>query len=538
MQRVAAFSASPLKHYPDGTMRFRALAWLFGLAALAGVAAFVLRGRLAALLGGFVGASPGALRIDGILVPEGTDRAAFVAGRAELLRGRRVRVRVDGDERILETPTLAELGVRVDAAAVLRRSRAQGDVDVPLAIDVDADVLAPLVERLKDVEDAAPVSARLDLEHQSIVPEEEGRYVDPYGAVEAVRRVAATKDADEVVLPVQHFPPRHSSAFVSKIDVGTVLGTWDTYFSRHGDQERRGRNIDVAAQKIDGLVILPGELVSFNDVVGERSEDNGFEKSWEIYKGEMVEGVGGGTCQVASTFFAAAYFGGLDVIERLPHSRPSAYIPMGLDATVVYPIVDLKVRNAYDFPVVMHAQVDGNRLRMSLLGPSKPARVTFVREVLATYPYTRKVEEEPKLRWSQRVVLKQHGIRGYRIKRVRTMRYADGRLRKETNIDRYPATTEIYEIPPGFDEALLPPLPEQDEDEGEGSDSSAAAAAGATSTPIPTPTATTTTTTTSTSPPPSITLADGTNLKVEEGKGSHIPTHAQVDPPKKLTLTR
>ena len=119
-------------------------------------------------------------------------------------------------------------------------------------------------------------------------------------------------------------------------------------------------NIDAAASKLDGLVLEPGELFSFNAVVGDRSEENGFQKSWEINKGEMVEGVGGGTCQVASTFYAAAFFSGLDVLERLPHSRPSAYIPMGLDSTVVYPAVDLKVRNPHSFPVVVHAKTIGH----------------------------------------------------------------------------------------------------------------------------------------------------------------------------------
>src|SRR5690606_24218887 len=97
------------------------------------------------------------------------------------------------------------------------------------------------------------------------------------------------------------------------------------------------------------------------------------------------------------TLYAASFFGGLEVLERLPHSRPSAYIPMGLDATVVYPAVDLKIRNPYPFPVVVHAKTIGNKLRVELLGKAKPVRVRFEREVLATIPYKRKIEEDPTL---------------------------------------------------------------------------------------------------------------------------------------------
>src|SRR6185369_11267038 len=129
----------------------------------------------------------------------------------------------------------------------------------------------------------------------------------------------AGAESHDVRLPVKTFAPRISSAFLKSLDISTVVAEYETYFSRGGDQQRRGKNIDNAAQKLDGIVISPGELMSFNDVIGERSEANGFEKSWEIFKGEMVEGVGGGTCQVASTFHAATFFAGFDVLERLPH---------------------------------------------------------------------------------------------------------------------------------------------------------------------------------------------------------------------------
>ena len=152
-------------------------------------------------------------------------------------------------------------------------------------------------------------------------------------------------------------------------------------------------------------------MISFNTVVGERSESNGFQKSWEIFKGEMIEGVGGGTCQVASTFHAVAFFGGFDLLERLPHSRPSAYIPMGLDSTVVYPGVDLKVRNPHSFPVVVHAKTEGNKLRLELLGKMRPVEVSFGRELVETIAYKRKVVEEPTLS-GKKVLVKQHGIKG------------------------------------------------------------------------------------------------------------------------------
>ncbi len=92
---------------------------------------------------------------------------------------------------------------------------------------------------------------------------------------------------------------------------------------------------------MNGLVIDPcGSSSASTRSSASAAEDNGFAKAFEIFKGEYTEGIGGGTCQVASTFHAIAFFGGLEIVQRLPHSRPSAYIPAGLDATVVYPTVD------------------------------------------------------------------------------------------------------------------------------------------------------------------------------------------------------
>jgi vancomycin resistance protein YoaR len=523
-------------------VRLVLLAGLLGVSLAGGI---VARERYAP-----VGNLPG-LRVDGLPVEGVVAARVLVSKRAEALLGRTLQLTVDG-ESVGERMSLRDLGVRVDVDAVvarvarleeegdvlerafLARRASRGEIDVPLDPFVDAAMLFPFVLRLKEATDVAPISARLDLDKQAPIPERLGRYLDPDGALEAVRTAALHAEVDTIALPTLSFAPRVSRAFVEKLDVKVTLGEYETYFSRAGDQARRGKNIDVAAQKIDGLVLSPGELVSFNDIVGERSEDNGFAKSWEIYKGEMVEGIGGGTCQVASTFYAALFFGGMEVIERLPHSRPSAYIPMGLDATVVYPIVDLKVRNPYDFPVVIHAKTEGSKLKMQLFGAEKPAKVSFQRELVDTFPYKRKVVFEPKLRWSKKVVMKQHGIRGYKVKRTRVVVLRDGTRKKETNTDLYPSTTEIYEVPPGFDVALLPPLPVEPGDDDDRSEEAASPAANAQATAQAPPTAT------APVAPVACTgdCAAQPALDVIEGPGAHAPTHAQTDPPKTLMLTR
>lgn len=477
------------------------------------------------------------LHVDGRVLAEGKSLADVLARRKVEIESRKIRVVHGADEkRVLLEASLRELGVTVDTNATLERAKKvghEGDyaaranaawkarkglLNVPLVMAFDADRVVSKFESLKEHEDTSPESARLDLDKREVIPEKDGVYLDAWSAAGRVESIARSAETT-LVVPALRVKPRVSTEFVRSMDISTVMGEYETYFGRGGDQKLRGKNIDNAAGKLDGLVISPGELVSFNTVVGERSETNGFQKSWEIFKGEMVEGVGGGTCQVASTLHAAVLFAGLDILERLPHSRPSSYIPMGLDSTVVYPSVDLKIRNPHPFPIVVHTRTEGGKLRVEVLGKSKLAKVAFGREVLATVPYGRKIIEEPGLR-GHKVVVKQHGIKGYRVRRSRTLAFTDGRRKVENTTDFYPPTVEIYQVPSGFDLALLPSLPEASEEDAPKKNEAKGQTLVSTAPGAVDPEAGTT---------PSVQFIDA--------PGAHAPTAAQVTPSKSIVLS-
>lgn len=469
------------------------------------------------------------LRIAGETLPPRTDLPAWVAERARGLSERHVHLGLAGVPSFSRDATLAELGVRIDVGRVVALARSighegtladrihaalearRGAIDVPLPIDVDAATVTALLAPVKDRTDEPPVPAKLDLEQKTVVPHQSGHYLDLDGAIAAIR-AAATDGADAIELPRVDVAPRVSSEFLEHLDIHETLAKFETHFGRAGDQASRAHNIDNAAARLDGVVLMPHELVSFNAIVGPRSIENGFSKGWEIFKGEMVEGIGGGTCQVASTLHAAAYLAGLDVVERLPHSRPSAYITMGLDSTVVFPSVDLKLRNPYDFPIVVHSHVSANVITFELLGREAPAKVTFGRDVVGSKPYGRKVEEMAGLP-SGKIVRKQHGIRGYTVRRVRRVALRDGTERVESNVDVYPPTTEIYLVPPGTDaDAVLPPLPEAAPPEG--AETGAVASA-----------------------PAAKPDADPDAPKIVDSPGSHRPTWEQANAPARIVIT-
>src|SRR5205814_8142873 len=123
-------------------------------------------------------------------------------------------------------------------------------------------------------------------------------------------------------------------------DISVVMGHHLTRFPV--TDRDRNFNLKLAASKLNGIVLQPGVEWSFNAQVGERSEKEGYKIAHVITAGEMVDGLAGGTCQISTTLFGAAFFAGLDIVKTINHSRPSAYTPLGLAATVVRPHVDLK----------------------------------------------------------------------------------------------------------------------------------------------------------------------------------------------------
>jgi len=417
------------------------------------------------------------LRVGGIAVLAEQSPEAVAQDRAARTLARNVTFR--WGERVALTASLGELSAEVDTGMLARRaaevahvgdlstklhaalSARAGGVDLRVPITLGAERLAEKLERFKEENDTPPVDSRLVFAERTATPHAPGRYVDVYAAVTALDRALRLQTEGDVTVDMPAFAiePRATKQVVEALDVAQVVSRFETRFGYLGGQANRGGNILRAASQIDGVVLMPGAIVSFNEHVGPRSTDNGFYPAPEIYKGEMREGIGGGTCQVSGTLHAAAYFGGLEIVERSPHSRPSGYIRMGLDATVVYPTTDLKLRNTYDFPVVVHAVIDKGTLAFELRGRIRPVDVDFTTDTVGIAKFKRKIEEASWLP-AGKFVLKQKGITGYTIKKTRAMRFTSGTSRVEVTTDVYPATFEIYQVPPGTDPAELPEPPD------------------------------------------------------------------------------
>jgi vancomycin resistance protein YoaR len=360
----------------------------------------------------------------------------------------------DGGQRRL---SFGRLGVQIDKVRLsqlvrdardptspLRRTwRASGEkkaLVLPVPIVLDATRASETILSLKDELDRSPVDARLDLEKRALVTEVEGRKLDLDATVADLEHALATGKTS-TTLVFLHKKPRRSAADLGHVGVDSVLGFFETNYDRSSKAAARTYNLRLAASKLDGTVLLPGETFDFNDVVGPRDEANGYKVATVIAEGELVDGIGGGTCQISGTLHGASFFAGLDIVERYPHTRPSSYIKMGLDATVVYPTIDFRIRNPFDFPIVLHEVVKNGVVRAEILGARQPYTVTFIRRITDALPFEQTERPDDRLPRGVRV-LSQRGVPGFKLTRYRILREGDHAVRERWT-DVYPPTMQI-----------------------------------------------------------------------------------------------
>lgn len=162
-----------------------------------------------------------------------------------------------------------------------------------------------------------------------------------------------------------------------------VKGKFSTAF--YTSSNERAHNISLAAKKIDGYVILPGETFSFNEVVGKRTSKNGFKDAKVILNGEFTDGVGGGTCQVSTTLYNCALLSDMRIAEVNQHSLPVSYVAPSFDA-MVSDTADLKFTNTSDFPVTVHSYIADKNLYFYMIGV-KGRDIKLVSETLDVIPY-------------------------------------------------------------------------------------------------------------------------------------------------------
>jgi vancomycin resistance protein YoaR len=243
--------------------------------------------------------------------------------------------------------------------------------DGTLHAALNEDALRAYIEALAPSLAVEPVDAtfnRTDAgQLEPISPSAEGRTLDVGAStVRVVQELAAGNRY--ISLVVQAVPPRYpDTATAEEIGVTDLVAEGESYFI--GSPAGRDHNIRLAATKFHGVVVAPGETFSFNYYLGPVTKEEGYDESFITAGEELQMGIGGGICQVSTTAFRAAFWGGYPIVERWYHYQRVGYYELrgggvGMDATVYSPHVDLKFLNDRPYPLLIQTEVGEDTHRL------------------------------------------------------------------------------------------------------------------------------------------------------------------------------
>jgi len=187
-----------------------------------------------------------------------------------------------------------------------------------------------------------------------------------------------------------------------------ITGLYSSYTTYYGGVPNRIHNVQVVSHLVDNTLIAPGKEFSFNGTTGERNAAKGLLEAPVIINGELQNGLGGGTCQVSTTVFNAAYEGGLPITTRTNHALYISHYPQGRDATVNYPDIDLKFVNDTGHWLLLRTFVSSNSLTVNLYGsPQHRKVVSETAPLVTTGPVPEQLVKDPQLLVGKREIEEQ-----------------------------------------------------------------------------------------------------------------------------------
>lgn len=310
--------------------------------------------------------------------------------------------------------------------------------------EVSATVLPMVAEVGKPARDAGfSVSAGV----VSIIPAEDGLQAD--AADLALRLDTVLKGSGErrAELTMQRVQPEITTEEAQSMGIVERISTFTTDYA--STNKPRVNNIHILADALDGTLIPPGGTFSFNETIGERTAEKGYQEANAIVNGKLVPQLGGGICQVGTTIFNTVFFSGLPVVERKNHSQYISHYPTGRDATVSWGGPDFKFKNDTEHWVLIATGYTNSTVTISLYGTNPGYEVTY-----ETGPWTNIVDPpvrevpDPTLPAGSRVV-EEKGVSGRTVVVVRHVKKGGVEIRTDTFKSVYKAAEEVVRVGTG-----------------------------------------------------------------------------------------
>ena len=360
--------------------------------------------------------------------------------------------------------TMGVSGVSVDENALIQKildNTAKGDYSSITCEMVSADPDPVDIQAIHDALYAEPANATLEVADDgsyTVTDSVQGIDFDVAGAQSIL---SAAQPGETVSVPLNRQDPAIDTATLKANLFKDVLGEYTTSVS--GTADRRS-NVQLAAQKCSGTILLPGEVFAYNQVVGQRTEAAGFKKAGAYSNGETVQELGGGVCQDSSTLYCAALYANLEIVERHNHSYVSSYVPIGMDATVSWGGPDFQFRNNTDYPIKVVASYANSKVTFQIVGTkTDDYSVKITTETIGTTaPTVQEVPDDTLEAGTTQVADKGHT--GYKVQSYRHVYDASGNVVYEgkESLSSYKMTPKVIHVGTKVAETPAPDTPVTD----------------------------------------------------------------------------
>ena len=279
----------------------------------------------------------------------------------------------------------------------------------------------------------------------------------------AQQQLATAEPGSTVVIQMEDIEPEVTKLDLSSEMFGTALHKVSTKYAVNSN---RTNNLDLACKAINGTILNPGEIFSFNDVVGERTAAKGYLPATVFVTGGASESeLGGGVCQVTSSIYYCSLFLNLEQVHREPHMYVVDYVDLGMDATVYWGSIDYQFKNTLDYPIKIQANIDGGAVNITFWGAEElDFTVETDYEILETYPWTtvEQVDETKPVGYRERTV---SPYTGYKVVAYITVKDLDGNVLESREVySTYRKRDQVYVVGPA-EEVPDPDDPTTDPDD-------------------------------------------------------------------------
>ena len=234
--------------------------------------------------------------------------------------------------------------------------------------------------------------------------------VDFAVSIEAAKEIIS-EDKDEYVIPLKITLAEKTLDDLGEEVFPDLLSEYTTIYDP--SNKNRSNNLSISAEKIDGTIVMPGEIFSYNQTVGERTIAAGYKEAGAYAGGRVVQDVGGGICQTSSTLYNAALLANLEIVDRSNHQFLTSYVSASRDATVAWGSIDFQFKNTRTYPIRIEAEAKNGVCKMAIYGIKEETEYeVLIQSVVNSYlPYTTVYEDDPTLAEGKEVV-EQSGYTG------------------------------------------------------------------------------------------------------------------------------